>query len=359
MTDLGTEFGVEVSERGEAFVQVYEGKVACQRLTNAKPVSDVQQLLAGQSASISSNEISIDRRRLSAKTSSFVRNFPHSAPAANASPESILGYWRFEEDVPHPTNSLLIGNVQENVIRDHANRWNHLNYYPGLDEGNCVPYVVSVDVPPQSMFHPGCSGGAKSFNSGALDPLKTCVLFHNCQQHGYQFNFGQTESFTVEGFFKTAGNQSSAGMMAVVYKGCGSPAYMVSLNRPTVGAAQFSLFDSAGREVSTAMTDRNFADGRWHYFAARYAVGSGKDGATISLLVGNEDGSCQRTSVRTEPNFTMNTPPNNLFIGRKVHNPPSAIEGHFRGLIDEIRICRGVLSDRQLLFTLDEGKEVK
>jgi len=355
VTDLGTEFGVEVSDRGEALVQVFEGKVACQLTANAKSSKPIPQLVAGEIACITASEISIDHTP-GKKSAAFVRKFPHTEPIVNLSPDKIMGYWRFEEDVPHPKNCSLISNVEENVIRDHANRWNHLNYYPGLNEGNCVPYVASSDVPPKSMFRPGYSGGAKSFNSGALDPLKSCVLFHNAGQHGYQFNFDAKESFTLEGFFKTAGNQSAAGMMAIIYKGCGEPAYLVSLNRSAHGAAQFTLFDSKAREVSATLTDRNYADGQWHYFAARYMAGTGKDGRTISLLIGNEDGSHQRTSSTVDPGFEINTPMNNLFIGRKVHL--RVIEGHFRGLIDEVRISRGAISDRQLIFVPSAGKEV-
>lgn len=234
-------------------------------------------------------------------------------------------------------------NLQHDVIRDWSNHWNHLTYYPGT----AGSYVASSDVPPKTMFRPGHSGGSKSFNSGAINATKACVLFHNAEMHSTQFGF--TGSFTIEGFFKTDHDQSQAGMMAIVFKGCDNPAYLVSLNRPTAGVIQFTLTGSDGRDVSVAATDRNYADGQWHYFAARYSADTPDAGGTVSLLAGNEDRSCQRRSIAVGPEFTINASTNNLFIGRKRHEN-ERVEGHFRGLIDEIRICRGAISDDQLIF---------
>ena len=349
--DLGTEFGVEVLERGDTVVEVFAGKVDCQRMTNGASIGDSQQLLAGQAARITAQKVAVEQQ--ADRAARFVRVIPRNAATGKMPRPNALAYWRFEEDVPPPKGNVNSINVQDNVIRDWANRWNHLNYYPGLDEGNCISYVASADVPPISMFHRGYSGGSKSFDSG-LDLHNTSILFHDAQVHGTQFNFNLSESFTIEGFFKTAGDQSAAGMMAIVYKDCITPAYMVSLNRQTAGAVQFTVFDSAGKEVSVAIPNRNYADGGWHYFAARYTVAK----RMISLLVGNEDRSCHRDSVGIPSRFAINTPPNNLFIGRKSHTPSSAIEGHFRGLIDEIRICCGAIADGQLLFAPSEGKEV-
>ena len=202
VTDLGTEFGVEVPERGDAIVHVFEGKVDCQLLADSMPVGSAQRIIAGQMARITAEKVAVEQQVDSATR--FVRAIHRSTTAAVMPKLNAIAYWRFEEDVPPPKGNVNSVNVQHDVIRDWANRWNHLTYYPGLNEGNCVAYVASSDVPPKSMFRPSHSGGSKSFNSCALDPKQTSVLFHEAAMHGTQFNFNPAESFTIEGFFKTA-----------------------------------------------------------------------------------------------------------------------------------------------------------
>ena len=349
VTDLGTEFGVEVPERGGTVVYVMEGKVDCQSISQSGTRSEASHLVAGQTAKIVSGGVAIEPEV--APKPDFVRVIARPTASAEVPRSQVLAYWRFEEAVPPPKNTAVVdknnGIVQENVIRDYSGHGNHLHYNScnvswelGIGQ-----YPVAGDAPPLSMFQPGYSGGTKSFNSGAIDPQKDGVLFHNAYQHGNVFDF--QDKFTIEGFFKTSGDQSAAGIMAIVYKGCWEPAYLISLNRESPGAIQFTLFNKAKKAVSATVTDENFADGQWHYFAARLDT---KGRRSMSLMVGGQDGRTNRQTTKLPEAFTINWPDDNLLIGRLVHRPAGSIVGHFRGAIDEIRICRDALRDEQLLF---------
>ena len=345
VTDLGTEFGVEVPNSGDVTVHVFEGKVECRSTTPGLSASSTTLVTAGQTSKVGNGKVNIVSDP--GVTKRFVRSIANSSKPSAVAPSTVLAYWRFEEEVPPATSELNSSGIQDNVIRDWSNHWNHLNYCPALPDG-IGTYVASTDVPPKTMFRGAASGGSKSFNSGALDPQKCGVLFHDAAMHGYQFNF--TESFTIEGFFKTDGNQSASDMMAILFKGTRIPAYLVSVNRKSPGAVQFTLFSNTGKEVSATVSDRNYADGRWHYFAASYSAGRPGVSRVASLLIGNEDGSCKRGSKKIGAKFVLNTPMNDLLIGRKLHHVQGRIEGHFHGLIDELRIHRGVCAEEQLLF---------
>lgn len=352
--DLGTEFGIEVPERGETVVHVFEGKVDCRSLTRRGEVSETRHLTAGQTARVAAGKVAVGPN--AASTPDFVRTIktPRSMPT-EVPRSQVLAYWRFEETVssgnpdlkqPHAKRGPGGDVVQERVIQDSSGHGNHLNYNPCNEkwELGIGDYVGSNDVPPLSMFRPGYSGGAKAFNSGALDPKKNGVLFHSALQHGGVFDF--QDSFTIEGYFKTDGDQSAVGLMTIVFKGPYLPVYLVSLNRELPGAVQFTLFDAAKHAVSVTAADRNFADGQWRYFAAR--LNSQKRAATLILIAPN--GQTDRHSIGLPANFFLNWPNNDLFIGRTEHRL-GMVEGHFRGLIDEIRICQGALADEQLLCT--------
>ena len=366
VTDLGTEFGVEVPKHGDTVVHVFEGKVDCRSLTRRGEASETRHLTAGQTARVVAGKVAVGPQ--AASTPEFVRTIATLCSTSTEVPRSrVLAYWRFEETVPPGNPDLkqphakrgMVGDVlQEKVIRDWSGHGNDLNYNPcnvqwELGIGD---YVASNDVPPSSMFRPGYSGGKKSFNSGALDPHKDGVLFHSALQHGNVFDF--QDGFTMEGYFKTDGDQSSVGVMALVFKGAAGPVYLVNLNRQSPGAVQFTLFDAPGRTVSVTAADRNFADGQWRYFAARFDTT--QRSATLLLIAAN--GQVHRHSTRVPGDFVLNWPNNDLLIGRLQHRPGN-VQGHFRGRIDEVRICRGPLGDEQLLCPpqapQDEGSNGK
>ncbi len=345
VTDLGTEFGVEVGKAGETRSVVFDGKV---RLTNrlAGHLNNGRLLQAGQAGAVGENG-SVVVMPSEPSNRRYVRAMPRPVP--------VLAYWRFEESASNGPNDI---NLQTNAIGDASGHRVSLDYWPGGPNG-IGPYKAAADVPPPPMFRNGYSGGKKSFNSGALDPHKEGVLFCESVRHGQPFDF--YGSFTIEGYFKTNGDQSRAGMMAVVSKGIADSAYLVSVNRQTPGAVQFSVFgfNDGEKEVSATLSDRNYADGRWHYFAARFEGKNTGEAGKVSLLVGDENGLCQSNHLATSEGFMLNRPSDDLFIGRKGHDAARSVGGHFRGLIDEIRISQGAIADEQLLFAPKGGKEVE
>ena len=75
----------------------------------------------------------------------------------------------------------------------------------------------------------------------------------------------------------------------------------------------------------------------------------------MSLLVVDESGARHRATVATVPGFVINRPERNLFIGRKNH--VNNVEGHFHGLIDEVRISPGADCRCPTALSAGAGKE--
>ncbi len=76
VTDLGTEFGVEVPNHGGTFVSVFEGVVECQSVVEGKLIDKPNRLIAGQTAQIIPGRVAV-HPTASSKTS-FVRQLPRS-----------------------------------------------------------------------------------------------------------------------------------------------------------------------------------------------------------------------------------------------------------------------------------------
>ncbi len=76
VTDLGTEFGVEVPNYGNTRVSVFEGAVECQSIVDSKPIGKPDRLIAGQVANIIPGKVAV-HRAASPKTN-LVRQMPRS-----------------------------------------------------------------------------------------------------------------------------------------------------------------------------------------------------------------------------------------------------------------------------------------
>jgi len=76
VTDLGTEFGVEVPDHGGTLVSVFEGVVECQSLVEGKLIDKPSRLIAGQAAQIIPGRVAVLSTGL--PKTSFTRHLPRS-----------------------------------------------------------------------------------------------------------------------------------------------------------------------------------------------------------------------------------------------------------------------------------------
>lgn len=203
---------------------------------------------------------------------------------------------------------------------------------------------TSTDTPPAAMFTNGQAGGASSFNADALG-AEDAALYLPANLYGEEVGFD--DSFSIELFFKTDGDQSSDGLMQLILSGDERFRYGIIVNEGGAGNVRFALNDRAGTIVrldSDSVTGQNFADGQWHYLLATYDASLGPAGEMALTLV-SEDGRVTNASSLVTAEFDglpTTGGDGDLLIGR--HKVAlNADDRNFRGLIDEVQFTRGIV----------------
>ncbi|MCA9134589.1 MAG: hypothetical protein KDA45_15585, partial [Planctomycetales bacterium] len=215
-------------------------------------------------------------------------------------------------------------------------------------------FPTSDNVPPAFMFANGYDGGASSFNAAALEGVRGALYFPT-EYYGPEFDF--QEAFTIEMFFRTDGDQAGDEILALLRAGQPDFRYGLMVNEGGAGNVRFIISDEAqNRPVIdiNQVSSRNYADGQWHYVQVAYDPTVDENG-TLYLAVTSEDGSSFQTQRAISGDFTgfSAEPSGNMMIGRNMFvDDPSA--RNFPGLIDEVQITRGRVSDSQMLGRLGE-----
>ncbi|ARN56828.1 LamG domain-containing protein [Sedimentisphaera salicampi] len=215
----------------------------------------------------------------------------------------------------------------------------HLYFFP--ENG----YVSGYDTPPASMFNDGFSGGEESFYAGYMQGQDGVLFF---PQDGYGNEFDFADSFTIEGFFKTDGDQSQNGFQQILIQDEAGFSYNITLNEGGEGALMFAVntIASGTGQITTVYAGgpgvANFADGTWHYFAARFDDRNDR----FSLTVMKENGSVySATQALPGGSELLHEGAGNMLIGRENFTGGR----NFNGFIDELRFSSGIVSDTQLM----------
>jgi sucrose-6-phosphate hydrolase SacC (GH32 family) len=210
-------------------------------------------------------------------------------------------------------------------------------------------YVTSTDTPPAAMFANGNAGGLFSYDAESITNVDG-TLFYPQDIYGNDFAF--TNSFSVELFFKSDGDQSGAGVMELLMQGENNFRYGLDLNEAGPGAARFTLSDGQGEMTSADLSARNYADGTWHYLLATYDPSIGTNGA-LKLIIANQDGTVDNVVSNIDGAFKGLAAGNdgNLFIGRYRY-PITDDHRTFRGLINEVQVAIPSVSSTQRLGNL-------
>jgi fructan beta-fructosidase len=216
---------------------------------------------------------------------------------------------------------------------------------------NSIGNVVSLtnDVPPAGLFANGNTPGVKSLNAAAYAGGDGALFFPQ-DQYGNEFSFNRP--FSLELFFKTHGDQSGAGRMQLVMQGETAFRYGIVMNDTVPGSVRFMVTNGAAGQAVAAVTNANYADGQWHYLRAVYDTLAGTNGQLLLTLV-NTNGS-EATAVANLPaSFGPLAGGNdgNLFLGRFKY-PIAQEHRTFLGLIDEVQITAGVVSNSWKLGTI-------
>ncbi|MDR3377230.1 MAG: LamG domain-containing protein [Verrucomicrobiae bacterium] len=215
-------------------------------------------------------------------------------------------------------------------------------------------------VPPASMFINGNGAGTNAFDPSFIYGVNGVVFYPNGSYPGDPFDF--RTQFSLELFFQTYGDQSANGTMELICQGSDGGntfEYGVNINQTANGALSFkvnndalaptgpSFEDTNAGIQSVVLSDRNYADGAWHYLLAKYDSTAN----TISLSVANVDGSGTNATVALPAGYSPLSANNegNLFIGRYrypfVDSPASQSDPRtFMGAIDEVQVSSGLVT---------------
>jgi len=230
-------------------------------------------------------------------------------------------------------------------------------------------YFPSQTTPPASMVRDSTAVGDYAFNAQALSQHDG-ALFYPQDALGNVFSF--SDSFTVELFFKTADSEgdgvdrSNEGFQQLIMQGEQDFRFGLILNEGGPGNIRWAL-DNDTRVVTVdinARTEKNFANGKWHYLQASYF----RQGITsrMSLLTISEDGAKHEVTKSFGAGDAFLLPPDqndgNLFVGRndfQLSDSDGKAARNFGGLIDEVRITAGLVGSSDRLGVVPEGSDVR
>jgi hypothetical protein len=248
-----------------------------------------------------------------------------AAGTAHAVPTAI-SYWTFDEFNTSPGNhNTPASNFQ---VVDSTGNQNPLYSY----EGSGYNYTSSADVPSLALFPSG------SGSSVIPDSAGNAILFHETNFSGNDFSFAG-ESFTLEGYFKTDGDQSGAGRMEILYNSQSNFSYLVNLNEGGPGVLRFATGGSPYPQVNLGGgAGHNYADGTWHYFIARYNEQGAGAQDILSLATYDSSGSLIESGQALAPTgYNIAGTTGNLSAGSQIH------ARQFLGKLDEVRISRDLV----------------
>ncbi len=205
--------------------------------------------------------------------------------------------------------------------------------------------ATSAVIPPQSMFTPGNDGGGSSYDAAAIVNSPGALHLPD-ERYGDEAAF--TDAFSVEMFFRTDGDQSQAGLMQLLLQGTDEFRYGIIVNEGGAGNVRFAINDKAGQipliDINS-VSNKNYADGEWHYLLATYDPSAGTNGE-LRLTIANEDGTADTATVTINAAFAglPAGSDGDLLIGR--HNTSlSSDPRNFLGLIDEVQLSAGLVPD--------------
>ena len=264
---------------------------------------------------------------------------PTTAPVVNTA------RWRMEAQAGVPNangNPNVFQGIDDSNIADGQGIYSNGTLSASIDDlitfnGAGGGLVISNDVPPTSMFINGNNGGTGSLDASWIAAVDG-GLFYPQDQYGNEFS-SQT-SFSVELFFKTAGDQSAAGNMELLKQGEVFFRYGLIVNEAAPGAVRFAV--NNGHTIQTVdLADANYADGKWHYLLAKYD----SLGNAITLTLVNTNGTSSTATAALPAGFSPLPLGNdgNMFIGRNTY-PLGQDPRTFLGLIDEIQITSGLVT---------------
>jgi hypothetical protein len=314
VTDLGTEFGVEVVDGGKTQVHVFRGIVEARIAGHDADSQRREQVTEGHAIEIGRDDKSI--RAVAVAPQSFVRKvrspvtglarFPYAAAVLGDNP---ISYWRLGETGRR---------VAFDWAKASARPQSHAKHGTGADG------VILGGVPGALLGDPD---RAATFNgTNAITIYDSAPL---------DFEIGQP--FTIEAWIKTTSRSDLQGIVSK-YDSSGGFFLGTADLRDGLGSGPHLQIDTPnGGIYKHAGGDLN--DGRWHHLAATYSGGTTSDSLAL-FIDGKRIASKVAQSKGKLAGSIRNSVP--LHIGDRNSDRP------FVGAIDEVAVYGWAMDDRTI-----------
>ena len=310
VTDLGTEFGVNVYANHAAEVCVFDGKVeVAPAATDKSSKTTPQQLTAGEALRL---EPAGDNRPLSAKSlkTSFVRKMPAAPRSRSGLEQGLVAYWSFDDAAHLGKNLTGGGDLTPTGTVSHETA--------GLIGG---ALCLSRDAKNDTLLFAEGRGVPKGVPTG--DASYSISAW--CRVDAVPAN----KTFDIVGWGEATVDPANA----LIHYGSSSEQCMVR--------NFWWNNDIAGFVGTSSML------GKWHHVVTTYD----RRGRMQYLYLDRER--IQLRGVENRPNFGSN----NFAIGRRhPRMEPNVPLEWFGGLLDEIGIWNRELSEKEVAKLYNSGK---
>lgn len=318
IVDLGTEFGVEVAENGDAEVHVLQGEVDLQRIGGDRKQSTGQRLEAGKSARVTSAGAVISHNEEIERK--FQQLADTSASRKSSGPNHAQKYAECVKSLM-PVIFLPVDRNEGMALADRG-------------EGNYVGRFTRTEGPGEAWDR-GPFGDALSFRGPKFQDRVTLEPSEqNVERREIDFSRGKEPGlpFTIALWARCQFNQRT-GLLVGKGHGFASQFLLDVLDN----RYRFVIHNSA-KQISGLITSQAAVDGTWQHVAAVFAP----DRKSISLYVNGH-----LSAETTIEDLSLSPVAEAVMIGnRDFPNDPNKLT--FTGALDEISIFDRALTAEEI-----------
>jgi hypothetical protein len=313
VTDLGTEFGVEVSKNGNTLSRVFRGAVKAQGISGGQLTSQETILRENQSVRIereSAGGVKLESVSPAASAASFVRHVGRRAPKAGHA--RLLSEFDFENNTKNSVHGAPDGVL-------------------GGVAGTSAPYVAGKIGEKALDFN-----GVSTFVNASLNGYPNCTA--GLQSGSYSFWVNSSHLAATEMVVHTSGKGAAFSVRlncdeAGKYRAGGI--YFVIRSQDSKGKFDFGL---------ASPSPSRWADGQWHMVTVVWNATQGEVGTGNGAIY--IDGISQRlkyenNSIANDTSFGWYTHP--VAIGANSSSAGTGTEYRFKGVLDDVAAWRGQL----------------
>jgi hypothetical protein len=336
ITDLGTRFGVDLSDTRRTSVHVLEGEVQA-RPTKSEANTAATRLSAGQSAIASVDQPSV-------KTTAYQPDrFAGIMKNVYQPPDYVLAYWRFEEGTPGskvPNTGAQQKDFSQHAFGDASGNGNLLYAYAEVTSplyGDSVPQTM---IPQTRQVNRGVLDDRKE--SGKQRYQVNVFTRSSASKPSRPVDQTQLAQWTIEISVKPV---SLEGKQTYICKYDRTPESGTLLSLGIDEGRPFVMVDDGSGTIRKADSNKLISKSEWIHIAAIC------DGQTLWLYDKTDQDDRYQLVAKTTVERAMSTVPAKHPDGWAWSIGSAQGDEDAYALIDEVRISNKALTTDQLLFS--------